>query len=189
VDAPSEVTQLAQGLLGAHARLREQLAGGSRLGVGELLLRHAEAHPERHQAGLRELRDLARGIHPPVLTDRGLEAAVRSLADLSPVRVSVDADLGGERPPAAIESALYFVAAEGLANSAKHAHARHVEIRMKREGERLRLDVIDDGAGGADQAGGGLSGLRRRVQALDGTLTVTSPKGGPTIVRAELPCA
>jgi signal transduction histidine kinase len=180
---------------GAQARL---VALGMSLGMAEQKLADAEPAAAREllaearvgaEQALRELRDLARGIHPPVLTDRGLEVAVRSLADLSPIRVSVDADLHGERPPAAVESALYFVAAEGLANAAKHANARHVEIRMQRVAGRLRLDVIDDGEGGADPAGGGLSGLRRRVQALDGTLTVTSPEGGPTIVRAELPCA
>jgi signal transduction histidine kinase len=180
---------------GAQARL---VALGMSLGMAEQKL--AEAEPDAAQellaearAGaqeaLRELRDLARGIHPPVLTDRGLEAAVRSLADLSPLRVTVSADVGGERPPAAIESAMYFVAAEALANAAKHAHAEHVDVRLRRGGSRLRLDVIDDGVGGADPAGGGLSGLRRRVQALDGELRVTSPEGGPTIVHAELPCA
>ena len=179
---------------GAQARL---VALGMSLGMAEQKL--AEAEPDAAQellaearAGaqeaLRELRDLARGIHPPVLTDRGLEAAVRSLADLSPLRVSVSADVGGERPPAAIESAMYFVAAEALANAAKHAHAEHVDVRLRRDGTRLRLDVIDDGVGGADPAGGGLSGLLRRVQALDGELRVTSPRGGPTIVHAELPC-
>jgi signal transduction histidine kinase len=180
---------------GAQARL---VALGMSLGMAEQKLADAEPGAAREllaearvgaEQALRELRDLARGIHPPMLTDRGLEAAVRSLADLSPIRVSVDTDLGGERLPAPVESALYFVAAEGLANAAKHANARRVDIRIQRHHARLRLDVVDDGDGGADDSGNGLSGLRRRVQALDGTLTVTSPSGGPTIVRAELPCA
>ncbi|HEX5224914.1 MAG TPA: histidine kinase, partial [Solirubrobacteraceae bacterium] len=179
---------------GAQARL---VALGMSLGMAEQKL--ADAEPAAAQellaearAGaedaLRELRDLARGIHPPVLTDRGLEAAVRSLADLSPMRVTVSADAGRERPPAAIESALYFVAAEALANAGKHARAEHVEVRLRRTDVGLRLDVVDDGVGGADLEGSGLGGLRRRVRALDGELRVTSPAGGPTIVHAELPC-
>jgi signal transduction histidine kinase len=180
---------------GAQARL---VALGMSLGMAEQKL--AEAEPGEAQEllaearvgaeeALRELRDLARGIHPPVLTDRGLEPAVRSLADLSPLRVAVSFELGAERPPSAIESALYFVAAEALANAAKHAHADSVDVRLRRAGGSLRLDVIDDGVGGADPNGHGLAGLRGRVLALDGELTVTSPRGGPTIVHAELPCA
>jgi signal transduction histidine kinase len=140
------------------------------------------------EVALKELRDLARGIHPPVLTDRGLGAAIDALVDHSalPVDVMVAA---GPRPAPAVETAAYFVAAEALTNAAKHANATQVTIRVSRERGRLVLEVGDDGAGGADPVGGGLSGLRRRVEALDGTLTVTSPPGGPTLVRAELPCA
>lgn len=179
---------------GAQARL---VALGMSLGMAEQKLDTDEPEEAREllaeaRAGaehaLRELRDLARGIHPPVLADRGLEVAVRSLADLSPMRVSVSVDLV-ERPSAAVESAAYFVSAEGLANAAKHAHATHVEIRIARRGASLYLEIIDDGAGGADPEGSGLRGLRGRVEALDGTFRVLSPAGGPTILTAELPCA
>jgi signal transduction histidine kinase len=101
--------------------------------------------------------------------------------------VSVYVDLG-ERPLAAVESAAYFVSAEGLANAAKHAHATRLEIRIVRREDSLRLEIIDDGVGGADSEGSGLRGLRGRVQALDGTFRVLSPTGGPTVLTAELPC-
>jgi len=179
---------------GAQARL---VALGMSLGMAEQKLDAAEPEEAREllaearvgaEHALRELRDLARGIHPPVLADRGLEAAVRSLADLSPMYVSVSVDLR-ERPAAAVESAAYFVSAEGLANAAKHAHASRVEIRIARRGAALHLEILDDGRGGADPEGSGLRGLRSRVQALDGTLRVLSPPGGPTVLTAELPCA
>jgi len=178
---------------GAQARL---VALGMSLGMAEQKLDAAEPEQAREllaeaRAGaehaLRELRDLARGIHPPVLADRGLEAAVRSLADLSPTRVSVSVDLV-KRPSTAVESAAYFVSAEGLANAAKHAHATRVEIRIVRRGASLHLEIIDDGVGGAHPEGSGLRGLRGRVQALDGTFRVLSPPGGPTVLTAELPC-
>jgi signal transduction histidine kinase len=178
---------------GAQARL---VALGMSLGMAEQKLDDAEPGEAREllaearagaEQALRELRDLARGIHPPVLADRGLEAAVRSLADLSPMQVSVAMDLGA-RPAAAVESAAYFVSAEGLANAAKHAHAEHVEIRVARRGSVLRLEISDDGVGGADPDGTGLRGLRGRVEALDGSFRVLSPAGGGTILTAELPC-
>jgi signal transduction histidine kinase len=146
-----------------------------------------EAHDEAKRA-LAELRDLARGIHPAVLTDRGLDAAVSALAARSPVPVEVDIDLH-DRPPGAIESTAYFVAAEALANVAKHAAATHAQVRITKQGGRLAVEVRDDGVGGADLAGGsGLAGLADRVASIDGRLTVASPQGGPTVVRAELPC-
>jgi signal transduction histidine kinase len=145
----------------------------------------AEAREGAREA-LEELRDLARGIHPPILGDRGLGAAVSALAARSPVRVTVSVE--GERPPSAVESAAYFVAAEAIANAGKHAGADHVEVRIVRREGRLVVEIVDDGRGGADPSGGGLRGLRRRVEALDGTLQVVSPEGGPTTVRAELPC-
>jgi signal transduction histidine kinase len=177
---------------GAQARL---VALGMSLGLAEQRL---EADPDEARQllveaklgareALEELRDLARGIHPPVLADRGLGAAVAALAARSPIEVSVS--VVGERPPAAVESAAYFVAAEALANATKHAAARHVEIRIARRSDKLSVEVRDDGSGGADPAGTGLTGLRRRVEALDGRLIVDSPAGGPTIIRAELPCA
>jgi signal transduction histidine kinase len=146
-----------------------------------------EAHDEAKRA-LAELRNLARGIHPAVLTDRGLDAAVSALAARSPVPVEVDIDLH-DRPPGAIESTAYFVVAEALANVAKHAAATHAQVRITKEGGRLVVEVRDDGVGGADPAGGsGLTGLADRVASIDGRLTVASPQGGPTVVRTELPC-
>jgi signal transduction histidine kinase len=139
-------------------------------------------------AAIAELRDLARGIAPPVLTDRGLAAAVQSLADRSAVRVVVDAEQLGERPPPAVETAAYFVIAEALTNAAKHAHGADGRVTLTRRGAWLLIDVADDGPGGADAGGSGLDGLRARVEALDGRLAVASPVGGPTIVHAELPC-
>jgi signal transduction histidine kinase len=150
-----------------------QLVAEARVGVGE---------------ALQELRDLARGIHPPVLADRGLGAALATLADRSALPVAVAVDLDARLPPA-VESAAYFVAAEALANAAKHSGAGRIAIDVTRRGDVLRVEIEDDGRGGADPAGSGLTGLRRRVEALDGTLVVTSPPGGPTVVRAELPCA
>ncbi len=178
---------------GAQARL---VALGMSLGMAEHTLARdparagkllAEARAGAEQA-LRELRDLARGIHPPVLADRGLEAAVAALANSTPMPVTLSVDVA-ERPSSAVESAAYFVVAEALANAAKHAHAAGVDIRIARTGGLLELEVSDDGVGGADPHGAGLSGLRHRVEALDGSLRVASPPGGPTRIRAELPCA
>jgi signal transduction histidine kinase len=140
------------------------------------------------QETLEELRRLARGIHPPVLTDRGLEAAISTLAERTPLDVHVDVSLA-ERPPEPAETAAYFVVAEALANAGKHAGARNVAIVVRRDGDALVAEVTDDGEGGADANGTGLRGLARRVEALDGTLDVTSPAGGPTSVKAVLPCA
>ena len=133
-----------------------------------------------------ELRELVRGIHPPVL-DQGLEAALASLAARSVVPAEVRVDIG-RRPTAAIESIAYFCAAELLANAAKHSGASQVRIELTRDGDRLRLRVRDDGAGGATVgAGSGLPGLLDRLRAVDGRLTVDSPPGGPTVVTVELP--
>jgi signal transduction histidine kinase len=146
-----------------------------------------EAHDEAKRA-LTELRNLARGIHPAVLTDRGLDAAVSALAARSPVPVEVDIDLR-DRPPAVAESTAYFVVAEGLANVAKHAAATRAQVRITRQDRWLVVEVRDDGVGGADPAGGsGLAGLADRVASVDGRLAVDSPEGGPTVVRAEVPC-
>jgi signal transduction histidine kinase len=146
----------------------------------------AEARAGAGEA-LRELRDLARGIHPPVLADRGLDAAVRALAAGSPISVTVSVTLS-ERPEPPVESAAYFVVAEALANAGKHARASRVDVRIVRRAGTLSVEVHDDGVGGADPSGGGLGGLRSRVEALDGRLEVSSPRGGPTTIRAELPC-
>jgi signal transduction histidine kinase len=177
---------------GAQARL---VALGLSLGMAEQKFRtdpeEAEKLVAEARAGvaeaLSELRDLARGIHPPVLADRGIGAALDTLADRSPLPTAVRVDLD-RRPPAPVETAAYFVAAEALANAAKHSGAGRVEISVGQRDGLLAVEITDDGKGGADPAGGGLSGLRRRVEALDGTLTVESPAGGPTTIRAELPC-
>jgi signal transduction histidine kinase len=177
---------------GAQARL---VSLGMSLGMAEQKLAEdpqrasellAEARAGAEHA-LRELRDLARGIHPPVLSDRGLGAALASLASTSPLRVEVSVHVA-PRPAPAVESATYFVAAEALANATKHARARQVDIRITRVEDLLELEVRDNGRGGADPNGAGLQGLRRRVEALDGTLSVLSPRGGPTTIRAQLPC-
>jgi signal transduction histidine kinase len=146
-----------------------------------------EAHAEAKRA-IAELRDLARGIHPAVLTDRGLDAALSALAGRSPIPVEVTVRLRG-RPPPELESIAYFVAAEALTNAAKHGAARRAAVTVGDGGGLLVVEVSDDGRGGADPAGAGLSGLADRCAAVDGTLVVDSPPGGPTTVRAELPCA
>ncbi|MER6474849.1 sensor histidine kinase [Streptomyces filamentosus] len=178
---------------GAQARL---VAVGIKLGLAEQLLgRDPEVARrllvEARQAGaqaLAELRDLVRGIHPPVLAERGLEGAVRALALDLPIPVRVDVDLPG-RAQAPVESAGYFAVAEALANVAKHSGATSAWVRVGYAGERLTMVVGDDGAGGAvAREGGGLDGLRRRLAPFDGTLEVDSPVGGPTTVRMELPC-
>jgi len=145
-----------------------------------------EAHEESKRA-LVEIRNLVRGIHPAVLTDRGLDAAVSALAGRSTIPVSVDVRLE-ERPSETIESAAYFVVAEALTNVARHSQAQEALVRMYRLGSRLLIEIIDDGIGGAAIGRGtGLSGLADRVGALDGRLTVDSPAGGPTTVRADMP--
>jgi signal transduction histidine kinase len=146
---------------------------------------------EQARQALAELRDLVRGIAPSILLDRGLVAAIGSITARGPVPTAVRSDLAaGERLPAAIERAAYFVAAEALANVAKHSAAQHCEVRCRREGSRLIVEVWDDGAGGATVApGGGLAGLAGRVAGIDGTFSVSSPAGGPTLVRATLPVA
>jgi signal transduction histidine kinase len=123
-----------------------------------------------------------------VLTDRGLDAAVSGLAERCPVPVDVTVSLDG-RPPAAVETAAYYVVAETLTNVAKHSDAHTAAVDVRRDGPRLLIVVRDDGHGGAQRKpGSGLEGLAQRLEALDGTLTIDSPEGGPTMIRAELPC-
>jgi len=122
-----------------------------------------------------------------VLSDRGLDAALSGLAALSPVPVTVSVDMPA-RPPASIEAIAYFVVAEALTNIAKHAHASHAQVIVVRAGDLLSLEITDDGTGGADPAGQGLSGLAARVAGVDGQFRVTSPAGGPTTVEVTLPC-
>ena len=139
------------------------------------------------RASLDELRELARGLHPVVLTDRGLPAAVRILASRAPVPVEIAA-LPDERLPPPIEIAVYFVVAEALTNVAKYARASSAAVAVAVAGGRVRVEVSDDGVGGADVAGGsGLRGLSDRVAALDGRLELVSPMGGGTTLRAEIP--
>jgi signal transduction histidine kinase len=144
---------------------------------------------EQAREALAELRNLVRGIAPSILIDRGLVAALSSIAGRGSVPTSVRSELPpGERLPAAVERAAYFVVAEALANVAKHSGARSCEVRCRREGLRLVVEVWDDGAGGASvEPSGGLAGLAGRVAGVDGSFTVSSPVGGPTLVRAELP--
>ncbi|GGW64047.1 sensor histidine kinase [Streptomyces xantholiticus] len=145
-----------------------------------------EAHGEVKLA-LQELRDLARGIHPAVLTDRGLDAALSAVASrcTAPVTVTVDLD---ERPAAAIEGIAYFTVSELLQNVSKHAHATRASVDVWRSHDRLMLQVIDDGKGGARLDGGtGMAGLAERLGAVDGLFALDSPPGGPTTVTAELP--
>lgn len=147
----------------------------------------AEAHEEAKRA-LQDLRDLARGLHPAVLTDHGLEAALPALAARCPIPTRVDVAVS-PRPIPAVESAAYFVVAEALTNVARHSKAADVQVTARREHDLLTIEVRDDGTGGAQVVpGGGLAGLTDRVEALDGRLTMSSPDGGPTIVRVEIPC-
>ncbi|WP_246342370.1 sensor histidine kinase [Actinomadura verrucosospora] len=146
-----------------------------------------QAHAGTKEA-ITELRDLARGIYPAILTDRGLDPALSGLAGRAPVPVEVDVDLP-ERPPAAVESIAYFIVAEALANIAKYARATRASVRVAREDRWVVVEVTDNGAGGAAaRPGGGLAGLADRAATIDGMLIVDSPPGGPTIVRADLPC-
>jgi signal transduction histidine kinase len=153
----------------------------------------AEAR-ENSARALADLRGLVRGINPPVLVERGLGDAIEALALDTPLPTMLDIDLAG-RAPAPVESAVYFAVAEVLANAVKHADAHEVQIRAIHtttdEGQgMLRVEVTDDGTGGADPANGtGLTGIERRLGTFDGILAVSSPPGGPTIVVIEVPCA
>jgi signal transduction histidine kinase len=178
---------------GAQARL---VALGMNIGFAEQVLRDnpdlaltllAEARASSGQA-LSELRALVRGIHPPVLAERGLDGAVRALALSLPLPVDLQIDLPG-RPGAPVESAAYFAIAETLANVVKHSGANRAWVQLEYDQCRLIAIVGDNGTGGAQpRAGGGLQGIERRLNAFDGTVAVTSPAGGPTQVTMELPC-
>jgi signal transduction histidine kinase len=178
---------------GAQARL---VAMGMSLGAIEHLMERdpekaklllAEARESSSKA-LSELRDLVRGIHPPVLAERGLGDAVRALALASPLKVEVNVELTG-RLDAPVESAAYFAVSEVLTNVAKHSGAQRVWIDLRHSGGMLRISVTDDGHGGADPfRGTGLRGIERRLDTFDGVLALSSPQGGPTMVTMELPC-
>ena len=147
-----------------------------------------EAHADAKHA-LVELRDLARGLHPAVLTDRGLDAALSGLAGRSPVPVTLDVEVEPRCNPT-IEAIAYFVVSEALANIAKHSGASRADIAARRTGDRLRVTIRDDGAGGAIvHPGSGLAGLTDRIGGVDGSLQIDSPVGGPTVLTVELPCA
>ena len=172
-----------QRLLGI--RLALQLARGridDKHGVDELL---AEADAEVVGA-LDELRTLARGIHPPILTDEGPGPALAALARRAPVPVQLE--VTPERLPERVEATAYFVASEALANVAKHAHASRASLAIGRANGSVSVEVSDDGVGGADVGGAGLRGLRDRVEALDGSLSVETASGAGTRVRAVIPC-
>ena len=139
-------------------------------------------------AALDDLRELARGIHPGILTERGLAPALESLAQRAPIEIRCELQLPS-RPPASVEAVAYFVVAEALTNVLKYAHTDEATIRARYEDEDLVVEMQDDGVGGADaRHGTGLQGLRDRVGALDGTLDVVSPSGAGTLVRARIPC-
>jgi signal transduction histidine kinase len=162
-------------------------AARRKVGDGDELAGMLERAIDELQTSLSELRELARGIHPAVLTDRGLEPALQSLASRAPVPVTVEAD-DRERLPGAVESAAYFVVSEALANVAKYAGATQATVAVRRANGVVTVDVTDDGVGGADVTGGsGLRGLADRVASLDGTLRVDSPAGRGTRVHAEIP--
>jgi signal transduction histidine kinase len=142
-------------------------------------------------AALSELRDLVRGIHPPVLADRGLVDAVQALALTLASSIPIELELRLDRRLAApVESAAYFVVAESLANAVRHSGAHRIQVSVVDSGPALQVTVRDDGRGGADPARGtGLRGIQRRLSAFDGTLRIASPPGGPTVLEMELPCA
>jgi signal transduction histidine kinase len=178
--AQQRLVALAAGLGAAKEKLDVDPDEGRRM--------LADAHEEA-KAALKEIRDLVRGIHPVILEDRGLDAALSAVVARSPVPVTLDIQVG-TRPPPVVESAAYFVVNEALTNVAKHANATRAFVSIARAGDRLVVEVRDNGQGGADPArGSGLRGLRDRVAGLGGTIYVISPVGGPTTVSVELPCA
>jgi signal transduction histidine kinase len=147
-----------------------------------------QAHAQAKEA-LTELRNLVRGVHPPVLTERGLDAALSGLTALCPIPVDVHVDVP-VRPRSAVEAVAYFMVAEALTNVAKHSRASQAKVVVEGHGYPGTLTVMisDDGIGGADPGSPGLAGLADRVSGVDGRLSVESPSGGPTIIAAELPC-
>jgi signal transduction histidine kinase len=178
---------------GAQARL---VSLGMTIGLAEEMIERnpaaarkllAEAR-EASGTALVELRNLVRGIHPPVLAERGLDGAVRALALSLPLPVAVETELPG-RPETPVESAAYFATAEALANVVRHSSARTAAVAIRYNDGRLSVVVLDDGVGGATAGRGtGLRGIERRLAAFDGTMTLYSPLGGPTVVTMELPC-
>lgn len=178
-DGPQQrLVAIAMDLGMARAKLAKDPAGAR-----ELLDR---AHSSAKEA-ITEMRQVARGIHPPVLTDRGLDAALSALAARSPIPVTVQVDVT-TRPQPTVEAIAYFCVSEALTNVAKHSRATSARVDVARADGRVVVTVTDDGVGGADPARGtGLVGLRDRVAAVDGTITVSSPTGGPTVLTVRLP--
>ncbi|MBK5992011.1 sensor histidine kinase [Streptomyces microflavus] len=193
--AASELRRIERDLHdGAQARL---VAMGMNLGTIEALIEKDPAQAKKMLAmaressaeALTELRDLVRGIHPPVLAERGLGDAVRALALRLPVATEVTVELPG-RAEASVESAAYFAVSEALTNAVKHAGGDRIWVDLHHGGGMLRISVTDNGGGGARiGSGSGLSGIERRLGTFDGVLAVSSPAGGPTMVTMELPCA
>ena len=177
--AQQRLVALAAGLGAAKEKLDTDPEAGREM----VAVAHEEA-----KAALKEIRDLVRGIHPVILEDRGLDAALSAVVARAPVPVQLDVRVD-PRPSAAVESAAYFVVNEALTNVARHAQATRASVSIARAGDRLVIEVRDDGVGGADASRGtGLQGLRDRVAALGGTMHVISPEGGPTTISVELPC-
>ncbi len=178
--AQQRLVALAMELGRAQARFADDPEGARKL--------VDQAHAQAKEA-LTELRNLVRGVHPPVLTERGLDAALSGLAALCPIPVDVHVDVP-VRPKSAVEAVAYFMVAEALTNVAKHSRASQAKVVVEGHGYPGTLTVMisDDGIGGANPASPGLSGLADRVSGVDGRLSVESPAGGPTIIAAELPC-
>ncbi|WP_229739919.1 sensor histidine kinase [Nocardia rhizosphaerihabitans] len=166
--------------LGLAEQLRERDPGAA-----DRMVRTAQ---DTASAALAELRDVVRSVYPPVLSDRGLASAVSALAARSPIPCVVELN-GSTRRPMAVEAAAYFVIAEAITNATKHSAAETLSIELGGAPDLLTVEIRDDGVGGAAVTdGGGLAGIRRRAEALDGRMTLSSPDGGPTLVRVELPC-
>jgi signal transduction histidine kinase len=178
--AQQQLVSLAMNLGRAKAKLDTDPEGAKEL--------VAQAHQEAKDS-ITELRNVVRGVHPAVLTDRGLDAALSALAARSPVPVRVDVDVR-ERPSPTVEAVAYFVVSESLTNIARHSGATRAAVHIERDGDRLLVSVSDDGHGGATESpGGGLAGLRDRVAAVDGTFRLQSSPTGGTTVTVEVPCA
>lgn len=178
--AQQRLVALAAELGAARAKLESDDVDGGR----ELV---ADAHEEA-KAALKEIRDLVRGIHPVILEDRGLDAALSAVVARAPVPVALDVHVS-PRPSAVAESTAYFVVNEALTNVSRHAQASRATVSIARAGDRLVIEVRDDGVGGADASRGtGLQGLRDRVAGVGGTMHVISPDGGPTTISVEVPC-
>ncbi|MEU7480701.1 sensor domain-containing protein [Lentzea sp. NPDC042327] len=178
--AQQRLVAVAMGLGRAKSKLDSDPEGAA-----ELI---AEAHADAKLA-IKELRDLARGIYPSVLGDRGLDAALSALAARVPIEVDLQVDVD-PRPPTAVESAAYFTVGEALTNITKHSTGTRATVRVNRIDTGVLVEVTDNGQGGAElKPGGGLAGLADRAATIDGVVVVVSPAGGPTVIRAELPCA